>query len=547
MSKILDHIVKTGDKAPLMAVDAWAWAHYSKIKLVGGSFATLGAEFQVEMLQSEARRQCIRKATQMCGTEAYVLKTLHGLIYCNFPRGVLYLFPTADDVIDFSTSRFDPLIKDNPVAIGRHIRDTNRANLKRIGRAYLYFRGARLGQVIEKAKKSSTKLKSIPVDMVVFDEVDEMSPTAIDMAKARMARSEIKGEVYLGNPTIPAYGIDAIYEGSDQRIWMIRCRHCNYETCLELEFPTCLKRRVDGSVIRACRKCGQEVFPGDGRWVARYPARSKDMVGWWISHLSSIFIDPKELLDAWENPETNKQEFYNLDLGLAYVAAENKLTLNDIYECCNNEPMSYNHKGPCALGIDVQGEKKGCHVVIGCKSSKRSVKILYMARLSLFNDIHDAAKKFNVRCAVIDQEPETRAAKDFAKKESYPVYLCKYKESQRKAPAFDEKEGLVSVNRTEVCDATHNLVADTETSFILPRRCSEIEEYAKQMCSIVKVLDEDPQTGARKYVYRRTGQDDYRHATNYFHLALSQIGISSDGDSGGFRPKRRHRAVRSRH
>lgn len=508
----------------LQMVDPWFWAYTNKIKLVGGQFQLEGHEYQVDILQCNAKRQCARKATQMAFTETFVLKTLHHLRYKYYPLGVLYLFPTNDDVTDFSTSRFKPLIKDNPRSIGQYVRDTDRSNLKRIGDGYLYFRGARMTQEI-RGKKTSTKLKAIPVDAVIADERDEMPDQAILMARGRMQHSAIQEEIYLGNPTIPDYGIDKLYNESDQRVWMIKCDKCGKHTCLELEFPNCLERRPDGKVIRLCQHCrDRELYPRNGTWVALSPDREKDMVGWWISHLNSVYVDPKDLLDAWEHPDTDKQEFHNLNLGMAYIEAENRLTENDIYNICGLEPMQLSHHGPTAMGVDVG---KFLHVVVGFRPNENSLEGLYFARVSSWNDVHDIAKRMNVACAVIDSEPELHKAREFQANEPYEVYLCQYYEKQKKAPAFDGKDGMVRINRTEICDSTHDLVTKPGR-FSLPRRSRELTQYAKEMCNTVKVLQVDEATNSRRYNYISLGAgrpDHYRHATNYFLLASMRIPV----------------------
>jgi len=44
--------------------------------------------------------------------------------------------------------------------------------VRKVRGAFLYLRGARLSQAIEGEHKESSKLRSIPVDCVVFDEYD---------------------------------------------------------------------------------------------------------------------------------------------------------------------------------------------------------------------------------------------------------------------------------------------------------------------------------------------------------------------------------------
>uniref|UniRef100_A0A6M3J1B3 Putative terminase n=1 Tax=viral metagenome TaxID=1070528 RepID=A0A6M3J1B3_9ZZZZ len=514
------------DPDKLRIVDPWYWAYSTPIKLIAGAFSLPGHEFQVEMMQLNPRRECMMKATQMVGTETHILKTLHGLIHKRYPLGALCLFPTGEDVSDFSSSRWSPLIKDNPYSIGRYVKDTNRTNLKRIGGAFLFFRGARLTQIVDDQKKSASKLKSIPVDKVIFDEVDEMSPEAIPLAQGRMKHSNVKEEVYLANPTIPDFGIDKIYNSSDQRVWMIKCEKCGKETCLELEFPECLLRTSDNRVIRVCRHCRNEIFPRNGRWVPLYPARTQDMVGRWISHLNSAFVDPKEILDAYENPNTTKDSFYNLQLGMAYIDAENRLTKNQVYACCGLEPMQHGCSMQCALGVDVG---KHLHVVIGYKINEYTARIVKVARVSSFNDVHDLAKQYNVRTAVFDLYPEERKVREFQKNEEFDVFGCDYLEDQRGPARWDYKNGLVRINRTEICDSSHTFVSDLD-KLELPRKSAEIEQYAQEMINTAKVLQEDKETGKRVYRYKKLGPDHYRHATNYFLLALEKVGVSLAAD-----------------
>lgn len=515
------------DPQKVAAVDPWYWAYFNRIKLVGGPFALEGHEYQVEMLQETPQKECMKKATQMVGTETHVLKTLHGMIERQYPNGVLYLFPTGDDVTDFSASRYQPLIKNNPYIVGRHLKDTNRENLKRIGEAYLFFRGAKLTQTIEGQKKSASRLKSIPVDKVVFDELDEMDPDAIPLALGRMKHSNIQQEVYLANPTIPDYGIDKLYQESDQRVWMIRCEKCGKHTCLELEFPDCLYRTSNDDVIRLCMHCrDRELFPRNGDWVAQYPERSKDMVGRWISHLNSAYVNPREILDAFQNPKVKRTDFYNLQLGMAFIDAENRLTKNQVFACCGREPMPYNSFMENAMGVDV-GKK--LHVIIGHKVNEYTTRIVKLTRVSSFNDLHDLAKRYNVSSAVVDLYPEERKVRQFIKNEPYAVFGCDYLEDKRGPAKWNYKEDFVRVNRTEICDESHDLVAGGD-KLELPRKSEELIEYAKEMINIAKVLQVDKETGRMVYRYRKLGIDHYRHATNYLVLALEKVGISQARD-----------------
>jgi hypothetical protein len=501
------------------------WVQQNEMKLGGSQYQLKGHEYQVDVLMANDRRQCMIKGAQTGFSECMVLKTLHGMIYKKYNKGALYLFPTRDDVADFSKARFGPLIENNP-CIKRHVKSTDSTNIKKINQAFLYLRGARATSTIGGSRKTSSQLKTIPVDRIVFDERDVMLDSMIELALERMSHSNVQEEIYLSTPTIPDFGVDRLYKESDQRVWMIKCSACQKETCLELEFPDCLKPRPDGSIYRACIHCGNEIYPAAGRWVAQYPDKSKDLVGWWVSQLNSIYVSPQKILDLYNDPPNGDlSEVMNSKLGMAYIAAENRLTRNDVYNCCSQNPMDTSHDGPTCAGVDVG---KVLHVVIAIKNNENSIRVVKLARVESFNDLYDLFKRFNVRSSVIDLKPEIRKVREFqGVNRSFGVFACDYQERQRGMTMWDEKQGIVAVNRTEICDATHELVVQSGR-LELPRKNSEITEYAKEMSSIAKVLDENEETGSKEYRYRKLGADHYRHATNYCLLASERVGRAND-------------------
>ena len=516
--------------ALMMAASPLYWTMQNKIQLREGLPFTLdGHYYQAEMLDANHRRVCHKKGAQLGYTEKEVLRTLHGMIYRKYPTGVLYLFPTGDDVGDFSKSRFNPLISVNPV-LRANVKDTDSASVKKIGGAYLFLRGARSTARVGGVKESSSKLKSIPVDKVVFDECDEMSDAMIQLALERMAHSKVQEEVYLSTPTIPDFGIDAIYESSDQRVWMIYCHACKRETFLELEFPDCIELLPDGTGRRVCRHCKKEIFPRDGRWEAQFPSRAEGpngMVGYWNSQLVSDYVDPGKILRMYlDPPNGNLAEVMNSKLGMAYIDAENRLSVADVYECCGKDPMRMAHDGPTAIGVDVGKE---LHCVVGVKRSKKSMEAVKVARLDTFNDLHDLAKAFHCRCMVIDKYPETHRVRDFQKSEPYPVWLCGYQDGKRVAPTvWDDNAKEIQGHRTELLDASHALVTE-RGRLVLPRRNREIETFANQLTNVAKVAEEDELTKAKFYKYKKVGStgDHYRHALTYCYLATQKISAVS--------------------
>ena len=110
--------------------------------LDGQPFSLNQHEYQRDVLTEDAPCQVFLKGAQVGVTSIVMLKTLFGLITNRYPQGVLYLFPSRGDVLDFSRGRFSPLINDNE-CVAKYVQDTDSQTIKRIGKAMLYLRGAR--------------------------------------------------------------------------------------------------------------------------------------------------------------------------------------------------------------------------------------------------------------------------------------------------------------------------------------------------------------------------------------------------------------------
>ncbi|MFC1572805.1 hypothetical protein ACFL6M_04320, partial [Candidatus Eisenbacteria bacterium] len=76
------------------------------------------------------------------------------------------------------------------------------------------------------------------------------------------------------------------------------------------------------------------------------------------------------------------------------------------------------------------------------------------------------------------------------------------------------------LNRTEAIDASRTAVRDKKV--VLPRQQPIVEEFATHMSKDAKVLDEDAETGIKKYRYIRTGANHLSMAFTYAWLETVQ-------------------------
>ena len=58
---------------------------------------------------------------------------------------------------------------------------------------------------------------------------------------------------------------------------------------------------------------------------------------------------------------------------------------------------------------------------------------------------------------------------------------------------------------------------------VLPRECDVVRDFADQMHNVAKKLEEDEETGSKRYVYVKLGPDHFRHAFNYECMARQNM------------------------
>jgi hypothetical protein len=487
------------------------WCLNSGIILDGNPFTFTDHEYLREAYTDPHPFTVNEKAGQLGLTTKTLLAIIYYSRYMQY-RGILYFLATRTDVTETSKGRMDPLIEENPF-IKEWMKDTNAANIKHIWNAMVYFRGM----------KSRLQVKNVPGDFIIFDELDEAPLKNVEFAMERLAHSKFARVEMHSNPSLPGYGINKVFNETDQRYWMIKCQRCGEWTCMEDTFPNCLLE-IDGRVIRACVKCQSEIDPRNGEWVPKCPSVT-DKRGRHFSQLFSLspspFVQPAYILKDFRTT-SHIDVFWNMKVGLPYATTENILPIEMIYDLCGSEGISQSDRGPCTMGVD-QG--KGIHVVIGKKDPEVGRKIIHLEAYKDFEQLDPLMDQFRISRCVIDGQPETRKAREFAFRHKGRVYLWFNNEHQKGSYMWDDTKLIVQARKTEEMDASHSTLL--KGLIILPNRNLEIvQEFAKHVHNTARKLEEDEETGSKSYVYVRRGPDHFRRAFSYEQMAWESISQS---------------------
>ena len=222
--------------------------------------------------------------------------------------------------------------------------------------------------------------------------------------------------------------------------------------------------------------------------------------------------------------------FYNLIIGIGYVEAHNRLSVEEVLALCGSDGVESSDVGPCFMGVD---RGKDLHVVIGKRHPSVSGKIVHINVYKDWEELDGLMNNFNVSRCVVDALPETRTARAFARRHKGRVFLNYYNIHQKGAYKWNEETLESNCNRTESLDASHREIQ--EQLIVLPKNCEIVQEFAKHLHNIARKLEEDEETRSKRYVYVPVGTkiDHFRHAFNYFCMCLHYGMDSFFGDIVG--------------
>ena len=452
----------------------------------------------------------------MCLTTAIFINAIHSCKYRKYDQNIMYMMPTKTAVERLSQVSFDPIFQFNPWIMSKG--DTNTTMCREISGRSIVMVGAQPKKVGGSNTKDSDNLRSVPCDEICRDELDLMDQDMAYQAKQRLKRSRFKIERNFGTPTFPNYGIDLRYDESDQGKWQIKCGICGKYTCLGESFPESIIQ-ISGRWFRSCIHCHKEIFVDDGDWQLDYPDRRE--AGFWVSGLLSPLAELDDYMYEYHNTEgTKRSEFMRSTLGIATTEAENQLDEVTVLSRCSSHPNQMVSTGETVMGVDM-GKK--IHVIVGIRTAREAYEILNISELeddkqtTALEKLHDLAMKMNVHSAVIDSGPYDHGVRDFQRTEQYKIWLCQYSEQMPGKPHYDNKAGMVKVNRNEWMDKVHTTFV--KNNIRIPRTSILVNSYANQMTRTAKTIIEHPDTGLPKPKWIKLGPDHFYHATLYFLLA----------------------------
>ena len=447
----------------------------------------------------------------------------------------LYIFPAGEQMRDFVDGRIKTAITGNEYLESKcHGNFSTR--LIHWGaegspdRRIIYFRGSnKMSQII-----------SVDASRLKVDEVDQCDAVNLSALEKRLGASSAPDQHWFSTPTHPEQGINALYLESDQRKWHIKCEHCNEWQWLDWEenvvFDYTPVEEDPEEMVRnervICRKCGEELDRlSPGEWVAAYPKRTAH--GYHISKLFSPFARLKQLcLNSMKPDYGSALNFWNQDLGLPFLQSEAKLTREELNECKMDYSLQTKSIEPAFMGVDVGLQ---LHVIIGTDvpmllpdgTEDFTHGYVYIGTVPQFEDLDRLVRQFNVESCVIDAQPETRKAIEFAQRHKRKVRVCYYDTNPKEKDLWKSGKDGLTINAQRTLAMSHVFAQFSRSRVALPRDAERIPGFYEQMMSPQLVYREDKTTGEKRAAYPKTMKPDhFYHACVYEMLARRQTPAS---------------------
>lgn len=434
-------------------------------------------------------------------------------------RQIIYTLPTQGDVQDMVGGSFNRIIAQNPILM-EWVKDHDTVEQKSVGSSIIFYRGT----------FTAKQAMMIPSGLNIHDEVDASDPQVITQYETRLQAQEDGGwRWYFSHPSLQGHGVDVYWSQSDKKEWFIKCEHCEYEQTLE--WPQSVDISTEQYICVKCLRPLADSTRINGCWRK---TASGEFSGYHISQLMLYNKSAKDIIKAFNDPQKDKQYFYNYVLGLPYIGSEDRIEPSVVLRNCVDTVNDYYAKDDrVVIGADTG---HGIHYVL---QNKQGVFLYgHETEITATKDPYDKIagflKTFERSIAVFDQGGDLIGVRKLQAKFPGRVFLCFYRKD-RKADSFvdwgeDGEFGTVRVDRNRQMTLMVEQMRDTGRY----RLCGTKEdwaEYASHFGFLYRekiVVESKPGKDDRSllgndYVWKRNGPDHFAHAQLYADIALQRF------------------------
>lgn len=484
-----------------------------------------------------------------------------------------YVFPTFDQVADFSKTRIEEVMKESPYVRDRMGLDpltgrkkkgedvVDNVRLRKIGESWIFFRSGHTPKAGE----------GIDVDKVTFDELDRMNPNVMIAFNETLSSSAYGWRRDISTPSLPGVGVNASFQHSDAQHWFMKCPHCNYWMTLIHDFPKCVEELPRDSKglpnhdyhlkypwllptdthVYICMKCKHPVSDETrvkGLWNPLYPHRTA-VRGYQISQLICAWISASQLMKKKEDYKLD-QLFENYVIGRPYLGDNVMVSKGDILRCIDTSlksPYDIKRRDNIVIGTDWGNQSWGVAGMVDPDNPERVILLDIWDVTDSETAIHDGRRdnphirktgekmrQWQARRGVFDagygKDRNWELMQDYPGK----VFSCFYPNlssdhTKTIEDVWNEDDGKVSVDRTLTLKVMAKMWRDGK--FVVPKWVADnplFDTYMKHITNLVLIRDIETDEKTKKEIIKERigtlpGGDHFGHAMNYLTIGLRKV------------------------
>lgn len=473
-------------------------------------------KFMKDFLNDMSPKQVLLKPPQIGATETEIIKVLY--ICKKKKKDIIYTLPTDSDAQEMVSGKMNRIIANNPL-LQNWTHDHDTIERKQVGNNIIYIRGT----------FTNKKAMMVSSGLNVHDEVDASDASVITQYETRLEaqeREEDKWRWYFSHPSLSGHGVDVYWQQSDKKEWHITCPHCGKEQYLQWPDNIDMQRGV--YICSSCKGELSDEVRMQGKWK---PTAQGLFSGYHVSQLMLYNKSAQDIINAYNDPQKDKQYFYNYVLGLPYIGSDDKIEPKTVLQNVVEEVNTQEDR--TIIGVDTG---LGLHMVC---MNKQGVFYFEEAKeitasQTPYKRLEELMGRFPRSIVIIDQGGELQNTVQLQMKYPGRVFLCYYRKDRKSIDLYNWGEGdefgKVVVDRNRHLTLLVEQMRDIGT-FRLQGTMEEWYPFAEQWGNIYRekiatkeVKDKDDKSlyGA-EYVWKRNGPDHFVHALGYAYVGFTRF------------------------
>ena len=500
------------------------------------------------------RTDVIMKCTQV-GFTVFEMLAMTYLALRFSPAKIGMFMPSQMLASGKSTERFMPILRSMPDVYSLVVDDKTPGRKGGEGNVLIRNLGSSRFHFLWTTGKTATE--SFPMDVVSFDEVQEMAIADMEKTRERMSASLLRYTLMGSTANWPDADIHWWYKKGTQHQFHTLCPNCSTLQILDDNFPNCIAydpeapRRITrkgstgsahGEYRYKCISCSGWIDdPQRGHWAAKNP--DADIRSVHFPQFLSPTISPRDIIEAYHSADDMKN-FFNRKLGKPYTdPSQVPISLEIMAQCAADgmaAGLQWKRNGRNTfMGLDQMGSFIVAIIKERMPDGRQAVihmEYIYRAPTkeepdaSPWDRCDELMAAYGVQCCVVETLPNYDSAKSFARRHDGKVFLAGYADIKDEMLRWGDVMKLDSSERR-----TDEELRDRFTVTLDQYKCMQVSmgRFQKRLCLFpdpMGLVQEVIEKGARR-------MSPVCKEMAFFHYTRTALVAVKDDEEKKFRRK----------